>query len=481
MILKKLDSFILLVSLYFINSFLLNAQTIVSSNPLSSIPTEEEIRQALKDRIDIEHQSMGMVVGIITPKGKKVISYGRLSREDSREPDGNTIFEIGSVTKIFTALLLTDMIERGEAGLYDPLDKFLPKEATVPEKEGRKISLADLATQTSGLPFWPAGIPNNDSAAIFIPKYTVEQIYQFLSTYKIQTELGKKWEYSNLGFGLLGHALCLKAGKDYESLLNERILKPLKMTNTSINILPAMKKNICTGYNNEMNKMPEWNLPLMPGCGSIRSCANDMLSFLENYLGYVKSSLKPAMDSMLIIKRPGPQLIQQALGWWVIPFGTDDDWILTHPGETFGFSSVVACDPKLRCGVVVLSNNTGGDVSSIAWHILRPKIWPWTVIPKKKTAISIDSQKMDIYSGEYKTDDGTLISIEHDSTALILKSPTTPPEGIRLNAEKEDSFNGKDVNLQVTFSRNNEKGIKGLTIHFGTTDTPAVKIEKGNK
>ena len=181
--------------------------------PPSALPSDAEIRQILVDRIDIQRKSVGMVVGIITPQGRRLVTYGKPAQDDSRPLNGDTVFEIASVTKIFTSLLLADMVQRGEVALSDPVAKHLPTGVKIPERNGRSIALVDLATQTSGLPFFPTDISLGDpvEAARVVARYTTEQLYQFLSTYQLTRDIGSQWEYSNLGVALLGSALANRA------------------------------------------------------------------------------------------------------------------------------------------------------------------------------------------------------------------------------------------------------------------------------
>ena len=163
------------------------------------LPNDEDIRQLLVDRIDVQQKSVGMVVGIVTPHGRRLITYGRLNQGDTRPLDGNTVFEIGSVTKVFTALLLADMVQHGEVQLDDPVAKYLPSTVHIRVRNGQPVTLVDLATQTSGLPFFPAGIPLDDRAVDAVAKYTPRQLYDFLSTWSPKRDSGSKWEYSNTG------------------------------------------------------------------------------------------------------------------------------------------------------------------------------------------------------------------------------------------------------------------------------------------
>jgi serine-type D-Ala-D-Ala carboxypeptidase/endopeptidase len=223
-----------------------------------TLPSDQEIRQILVDRVDVQHKSVGMVVGIVTPNGRRLIAYGHLNQGDPRELNGDTVFEIGSVTKVFTALLLSDMVQRGEVHLNDPVAKYLPAASPLPDADGRSITLVDLATQTSGLPFLPSDVPLNDvpKAIDVVAGYTPERVYQFLSTWHPTRAIGSKWEYSNLGFGVLGLALASRENTDYESLVRSRITGPLGMDSTGITISPRMKARLASGHDARLQPAP---------------------------------------------------------------------------------------------------------------------------------------------------------------------------------------------------------------------------------
>ena len=140
---------------------------------------DADIRAILVDRIDVQHQGVGIVVGVIDPTGRRVVAYGKTAK-DGKPVDANTVFEIGSITKVFTSLLLADMVQRGEVALTDPVSKYLPPDVKVPERGGKKITLVDLATHTSGLPRMPSNFHPKDPANPYAD-YTVAQFYEFLS------------------------------------------------------------------------------------------------------------------------------------------------------------------------------------------------------------------------------------------------------------------------------------------------------------
>ena len=154
---------------------------------------------------------MGIVVGVIEPNGRRVVAYGHLANGDPRTVDGDTIFEIGSVSKVFTSLLLADMVNRNEVALDDPAAKYLPDDVTLPERSGKAITLLDLSTHSSGLPPLPTNLKPKDPRNPYAG-YTVDDLYQFLSGYTLPRDPGSEFEYSNLGAGLLGHLLASPRG-----------------------------------------------------------------------------------------------------------------------------------------------------------------------------------------------------------------------------------------------------------------------------
>ena len=182
-----------------------------SADIFAQVPSDAEIRKILADRLYAQNLGIGIVVGVIDANGRRVFAFGGLSRNDNRRLDGETVFEIGSITKEFTSLLLTDMARRGEVALTDPVSRYLPEGVTVPERNNRKITLADLSTHSSGLPRMPSNFKPKDDANPYAD-YSVQQLYDFLSGYRLTRDIGTQYEYSNLGAGLLGH--CSRCARE---------------------------------------------------------------------------------------------------------------------------------------------------------------------------------------------------------------------------------------------------------------------------
>ena len=196
------------------------------------LPSDDEIRKILAERVGENEKDVGIVVAIVEPGGRRLVSVGHRNAADSRPLDGDTVFEIGSVTKAFTALLLADMVAKNEVALDDPVSKYLPANIKLPERNGRAIRLVDLATHTSGLPFMPENAPPlNDPAAA---KYSVADLKNYLAGYQLKRDIGAEWEYSNIGYWILSEALASRGRSSFENLMRTRVIASLKMANTRI-------------------------------------------------------------------------------------------------------------------------------------------------------------------------------------------------------------------------------------------------------
>ena len=293
-----------------------------------------------------------------------------------QEVNGDTLFEIGSITKTFTALLLLDMVERGEMKLDDPVANYLPKSVRVPARGGRQITLAQLAAQDSALPFNADNLlpdATNDWVKAF-NAYTAADMYAFLSSYTLPEDPGTKFQYSNLGMSLLGHVIELKAGTNFESLVVNRICRPLHMDSTGIRLAAELKARLATGHDESGRRAAFYDFQVMAGAGALCSTANDLLKYASANLGLTPSPLRPLMEAMQVVRHtnsPG-DFGKTAMPWFdqavYNPPGTD---LLGHGGGTGGASTFIGFDRKQRRGVVVLSNQKVLHASPIGWAILQ--------------------------------------------------------------------------------------------------------------
>jgi len=446
------------------------SQATTSSSP---ILYDAEIRKILVQRIDQDKQSVGIVVGVIEPAGRRVVAYGGLDKGDLRPLNGDTVFEIGSVTKVFTSTLLADMVERGEVKLTDPASKYLPAGVKLPERGGRQITLEDLATHTAGLPRLPTNLAPKDPANPYAD-YSVDQLYQFLASYQLTRDIGSKYEYSNLSGGLLGQVLARRAGMDYEQLVRSRICEPLGMKDTEITLSSDMKARLAVGHNQALERVANWDLPTLAGAGALRSSANDLLKFLAANLGYTKSSLAPAMATMLTVRRPtGIPGLEIALGWHILTHNGHE--IIWHNGGTGGYRSYVGYDLQRRIGVVALSNTSmAAGVDDIGLHLLDSSA-PLYQAPKERIAIAVDPKLFDGYVGRYELAPNFILTVTREGNQLFVQATGQPkfevfPESIR------DYF-VKAVDAQITFETDSQGRTTRLILHQGGANQPAKRIE----
>jgi CubicO group peptidase (beta-lactamase class C family) len=437
-----------------------------STSPLhaqSPVPSDADIRQILVDRIDRDRQSVGIVVGVVDGSDgkRRLITYGALETGDSRAFNSDTIFEIGSVTKVFTSLLLADMAQRGEVALTDPVAKYLPPDAKVPERNGRAITLQDLATHTSGLSRLPTNFRPKDPANPYAD-YTDAQLYQFLSTYTLPREIGSTYEYSNLGGGLLGHALARRAGMDYEALVRSRITGPLQMTSTSVALSADQRRRLAVGHNDRLAAVPNWDLPTLAGAGALRSTANDMLTFVAANLGATPSPLAQAMSAMLTVRRPtGMPGLEVALAWHI--FTRNGDEIIWHNGGTGGYRSFIGFSPRTKMGVVVLSNtSTTAGVDDIGLHVLDARL-PTLQPPKAHTEVAVDPSLFDGYVGAYQLAPNFVLTVTREANRLFVQATGQPKFEIFAEAAKEYFL--KVVDAQLSFVTNAEGRATAVMLH----------------
>ena len=375
----------------------------------------DQLRTALVNRIDEAKRGTGAMVGRLTPNERSFTTYGRVSKGGS-EPTAETMFEIGSITKVFTALLLADMVERGEVALDDLVRKYLPDSVTVPSRGGRQISLADLATHTSGLPRNPGNLDINNLDNPFA-RYGSAERYAFLASYTLPRNPGAQWEYSNLGTGLLGHALSLRAGMSYEELLRRRVFDPLGMTSTTITLNSEQRARSAMGHDENLSPVSWWNFDMMAGAGAIRSTAADMLDFAEAAMGGA-TPLKAAFARMTSVRRVHQnRSMQQALGWAVQRLMGAE--ILAHDGGTHGFRSQLMVDSINKRAAIVWINAGGAQgVNDLATHAVEPRS-PLPMLPAARAAIALDEATLEGYVGTYPLSPTMVIMVTRAGAQLF--------------------------------------------------------------
>jgi CubicO group peptidase (beta-lactamase class C family) len=327
------------------------------------------VQPFLKDR-----PYLGLVVGITRPEGRQVLGYGQVTLDGRPQtPGADTLFEIGSITKAFTGTLLADQVRAGRVRLDDPVQKYLPDGFTVPRRDDRDITLLHLATHTSSLPVQPPllglfALLTKDPADPYA-EFDLPRLKQTLATLDLGRPIGSRFEYSNLGVGLLGHALAHagKAGR-YEDLLAERVLKPLDLTDTRVRLSAEQGKRFAPGHDDKGKPTSAWTFACLEACGGLRSTARDLLTFAEAGMGRRPTALAGAFRMAHEPWRETGQRGQFVGLCWMRQEGRR--LMIWHNGGTYGYRSFLALLPETGVGVVVLSNS-GRSVDALALAIVK--------------------------------------------------------------------------------------------------------------
>lgn len=435
-------------------------------------PSDKEIRALLHERLNPK-TDVGIIIGLVYQGGTRIVAAGKAGPAGVPALDGDTVFEIGSATKVFTAALLAEMAGRGEVMLDDPAAKFLPPSVKIPARKGRQITLVDLATHTSGLPRLPANLKPRDPGNPYAD-YSVEQLYSFLSGYELTRDIGEQFEYSNLGAGLLGHILSLKAGMSYEALVTNRILGPLRMRDTVIALRPELRPRLAVGHDGAGSAVPNWDLPTLAGAGALRSTMNDMLKFLAANLagaGPLAKELQLTHESRRSTGTPDSSI---GLGWLLRRgFGVEIVW---HNGGTGGYHSFIGFDPKTGEGVVIL-HNSAASIDDIGFHLINsrfPIAQPPAPVPARKEII-LNPDLLNAYVGAYQLAPSFMLEVTREGDRLFVQA--TGQSKLQVFPESESDFFYKVVDAQLTFVRDAAGKVTGLVLHQNGRDTPGGKIK----
>ena len=433
---------------------------------------EEDIAALLKASVDVGHHSTGLVA-VVLDDGRRIdTAYGHSDSADNRALDADTVFEIGSITKVFTALLLADMIVRGEVAASDPVAKYLPDDVRVPYFEETPITLKDLATYTSGLPRMPANFKPKDASNPYVD-FSVAQLYDFVSNHKLRFRPGTHYEYANLGFGLLGHALGLRAGMSYEDLVISRICAPLGMESTRITLSPSMKARLARGHNVGLEPVANWDIPTLAGAGALRSTANDLLKFLEMSLGNKQSPLASAMAMTLGERHPTERKrVELGLGWFVSTSYRDE--IIWKDGGTGGYATFIGFSTKSRRAGILLSNTADyGPNLRLGVHLIN-SAYSLSPPTKQHNQITVDPGVIAGYAGRYEISPTFALTVRVDGNRLFVQA--TGQAEYEAFAESETDFFYRVVDAQITFERADTGVTPSLTLHQNGKDLPGKRV-----
>jgi CubicO group peptidase (beta-lactamase class C family) len=439
---------------------LLPALALAEATPPPVIPARIA---ATATRLVATDTAPALVVAMVDDGRTAITGYGKLA--DGRAPDARTVFEIGSVTKTFTALLLAQQLQQGKATLDTPVADWLPG-WKLPSRDGKPITLGLLAGHYSGLPVQAPDLAGSDPYA----DYDAKRLRAFLAGYALPRDPGAKYEYSNLGFGLLGYALSTHAGLRYGALLKRDVLQPLGMDDTAVETTPAMRARLAPGHDQAGKPQGRWHFrDAQAGCGALLSDGRDMLAYLEANMGQTRTPLAAAMK-LAHSPRLDVPMGRVGLAWISTP--TPDGTVVWHNGATGGYSSFVGFTADGRHGVVLLANSraAASALTRLGMAALSAK----APLPDLYKAVQLPPAVLADYTGQYELAPGFVLTVSRDGDRLYVRA--TGQEPILLSASARDAFFDTTIGIHIDFQRDASGKVTALVLHQGGADHRASRL-----
>lgn len=421
------------------------------------------VEKAIAQRI-ADGQYPAMVVAVVDGERSHVYGFGKLASGDA--PDANTVFQVGSVTKTFTATLLAEAIDKHEVTLDTPLAELLPG-WKLPARDGKAITLDELATQFSGLPRLPSNLLPADPHDPYAG-YDAAKLKAFLAGYKLPRDPGSQYEYSNLGFGLLGYALAQNADATYAGLVQSWILKPLGMSSTSATFKLPLDHRWAKGHGEDGKPAQPWHLDALAGAGAINSTGADMLRYLEANMGRGDSALQDAMRLAHQPRRPISPDERIGFAWMTRHDKAGD--VIWHNGMTGGYASFVGFTADGKHGVVILTN-IARSVDELGFASLLADA-PLTPAMKQ---IAMTPAQLDAYPGAYRLAPGFVLNVFRQNDQLLAQA--TGQGAFPIFPSASDKFFAKVAGIRIDFQRGKDGKVTTLVLHQNGHASPARRLD----
>jgi CubicO group peptidase (beta-lactamase class C family) len=327
-------------------------QKVKSDNRLLTA-LDKQVDSAVRPYINLAITT-GVSIGILRNGKMYFYNYGETAKGNKKLPNQHTIYEIGSISKTFTATLLADAVNSGKISLGDPVSKYLPARIPALEFEGVPVTIKMLSNHSSAIP----RMPPNFTAYATDPlnpykNYGLDQLFAMYSTLKLSRTPGTTYEYSNLAVGTLGAILENIQKKSFEQLVVQKICNPLHMNDTRQYIRKGDSARFAKGYSETGKYNGQWDFKMLAAAGALRSTAFDMLLYAKANISTASPSLNKAIQlTHAVTFSDGTNRV--GLGWHLLKLDNDD--IFFHGGGTGGYRSYLAINPTKKFAVVVLSN-----------------------------------------------------------------------------------------------------------------------------
>jgi CubicO group peptidase (beta-lactamase class C family) len=439
-------------------------------------PSAGDIRKVLQERI-ADHHGVGVVVGVLGPDGRSVIyAEGARGDRDSRPLDGETVFEVASISKVLTGLLLADMTERKEVQLDDPAQRILPPDVSVPAFHGRSPTLLDLATHTAGFPGTPPDFDDRSGQV-----YDLARFDRYVSNYQLIVQPGSQWTYSNIGVALLGQALASKAKTDFSALIADRITGPLGMTSTLATPTAGMMARLTPGHDFALRPAPMDRKDAFEPAWGFYSTADDLLRLLRLQSGEGPQELIRASALTLSARRPIGPGAWQGLGWEAREVRPGGPLVVFKNGGARGYRAYLAFRPDNHAGVVVLTNAlTAWSPDDVGLFILAGQPLPPLPPPAPSSehkAVALPLETLQLYVGRYQLTPQTQVIIGLQDGALF--GQLSGGRRVTLYAEAPGRFFATDVDAEVSFDGDPSRRPTGMHLRLNGQEMTAPRLADG--
>lgn len=349
------------------------------------------------------------------------MAYGPTDRRQARRLGADSVFEIASLSKVFTALLLADFVVRGESRLEDPLAGYVPAGVTVPQFNERKITLLDLATHTSGLPLRPGNIEGAPDSPNKYAGYSFAKLYADLPNHTLTHAPGSQFRYSNLGVALLGQGLALKAGEPFPEILRSRVTGPLGLVDTQFGEPPVLSGRRAQGHDVDLKPVGTSDDGVLAPAGGLRSTPSDLLQLLELFLNRAGSGELPAAARLMMeVDRPGDDAnTRMALGWRRTTIHGETYYWSNGSGD--GARAFMGFNPARRVAVVAIADAaSGAGFDDIARRVLDPRQEIDLKITPRRHEVAVPPSAIERVLGTYEYAPDDRIQITRGETSLIV-------------------------------------------------------------
>lgn len=379
-------------------------------------------------------------------------------------PSERTIFEVGSITKVFTGLLLAQATLDGKAALDDPIAKHLPADLKLAPAVAA-ITLQQLSSHTSGLPRLPDNLSPANPADPYAD-YTVERLHDFLQRVAPTQPTPQPADYSNLGVALLGHLLARAYGVSFAELVRTRIAAPLGLSDTLIALDAAQRARFATPHSGTVAVSP-WHLGALPGAGALRSTTADLAKFAAALL----DPASPLAPAWRIAREPRAALgARGQVGLGFLLHERAGHTVYSHGGGTGGFRAHFEITPATRSAVVVLLNNDEPDPGAVIARAPAATAGQ----PKAPPGAPISATELRAFTGVYLIDaKGRFTVVLDDQDRLRIR--LTGQAFLPARFLGQDRFAAVGVPAEVQFARDSAGRVTQLTLHQNGRAVPATR------